>query len=677
MSSLKAPFAHSAFIAGSLYWLTPGHFTLAVTSRPAVDYMSIIGMATLWLLCYGLQWRSTPRRGLVTLFLISLVPAYLGHMQEAEQGLRARYFENAEFAGEAAPSWAASCEGCTRVDRQIAFDSHGYSFNHGYFPLFFANDSRKRPWSPDGNNDTDNYRFSAEWDGYIWIPEGKSLVSLELKAEAGQGTLELDDQPVATSTTIAAGPHAIRIRFARTADSPPSLGLYWNLGEGTSLVPASAYSQIQGVRAHFNSSYFMYAGLGAWLVSLGALLALAKPSAPRPLHLAAWLMFVAIFGKALKDVAKDAHSFGYQILGAGNDFLVYETYAREILNGDFLSRIESPFVFLNFGYRYFLAFTHWLAGESPADASIFQQALMALVLVCSCAWAKRLYGRRTAFFLALAIVVFAQLMKLSEPLLDTVWSIAFSAAALFALIHYGRTPRWPIAVIIGATMGVAILLRPNFIPLLALAVAWMLVTHRRWPQAITSLAFSIVFISLLGLRNWLVGGEWHWLPSNGLTNLWIGNHPSVYDGPTYFTTRYFPDRPEIVTTVIDYIKAEPGEFLERTKQKVLFLAGIDIREKLDIKPKVLLPWLVAIVGTFMLWRNKMLPRAELAFLWLWIALLNAPLVVIFPWGYGWRLSAPSFIALYLLCSLTLTALSTRYNRIDQTILGFKRRARLS
>ena len=102
----------------------------------------------------------------------------VGQALGRSQGLVARYYDTAAFEGPAQPSWAAACDGCTRVDPQIAFGPRGYTFTAQYFPLFFANDSRTRTWSAGAATSTDGYAFSADWNGFLSVP-GPARLRLE------------------------------------------------------------------------------------------------------------------------------------------------------------------------------------------------------------------------------------------------------------------------------------------------------------------------------------------------------------------------------------------------------------------------------------------------------------------------------------------------------------------
>ena len=653
---------HLAFAAGSLYWLVPGHFTLAVTSTPAVDVVSVVGLSWLWLVCYGFDWGRQPagwaRTAWLALCLAAAVAACCGHALGHTQGLFARYHDNSAFQGPAERSWATVCGTCTRVDPQIAFGPRGYAFTTQYFPLYFANNDLERPWRATGNPSTDLYAFSADWTGFLSVPV---RARLQLQGTGGAAELRVGGTGAnGQDLAVEPGVHALQVRYARTRAEAPSLRLLWNIGNGDQVIPARAFRLEATEGNTWHASALEVAGFAAWLSALLLVQLSTAPWRLRLAHAAWWGLFQLLFLKSLVDISIASAAFGFQIFRPGNDYLVYETFARAILSGDLLSRIEFPLVHLNFAYRYVLAALHLAAGESPADVMVLEQAVGALVIVLVGARVTRLYSARAGVATAVVAVGACQLARLEPPLLDTPWSVGVSAVALFAVIDYGRRPSARTASVIGLSLGMAGLLRANLLPLVGAAIVWIALANGRAARgAALRHGGIVVFVSLLVLaslpvRNLAVAGEARWLPENGLVNLWIGNHPPEFDGPTYFIVKWTPPPEAIARRVLDYCLTEPGALARRTLQKELYVLGIDTRAGFHVAVRVLLPWVVAVAGTLFLWRRRApTGRRELLLLWVWIVLVNAPLVVIFPWSYGWRLSAPSFIPLYVLCGVAV------------------------
>jgi hypothetical protein len=653
-----------AFLAGSLAWLIPGHVALSRTASAQVDGLSIAAISCLWLACYGVEWgraASRPLRAALALWFLAAALAAGAGVLRQPQGLVARYYNNSGFAGLPQRSWAAPCDACTRVDPQIAFGSRGHAFVEQYFPLFFANDGGStRAWLAGARVIGEACGFSAEWASFLTVP---ARVRVRLLATGGTATFTLSGAVgAAGEVLVPPGVHALQVQYARTGQEPPSLRLQWDAGGGFRDVPPDAFGQ-RGATAGRLPGALAAVSVGAWLAGVVLVCAGARPVRLRVGPAACWGLFQVLFVQTLFETASAGAAFGSQIFAPGNDYLVYESFARDILSGDLLTRIESPVVVMNFGYRYFLAAQHLLVGEAPAEAAMLQQLVMALVVAMACGRIIRLFGAVPAVVTGLVAVGCHQLVRFQPPLLDTPWSVAFSTLALFALIDYGRRPGAGAAVLTGLALGITGLLRPNLLLLLGAAALWipmMRGTGRRtdaWRHLALMVIPVVAVLSLLPWRNHVVGGEWRWLPNNGRVNLWVGNHPPQFNGRTYYLPKWMPPDEEVLPRVLEFIRSEPGAFARRVWTKSLYVLGVDVRAGAHVVPGVALPWTMAILGSILLWcRRSVTRRPELVLLWAWIALVSIPLVIVFPWSYGWRLSAPSYLPLYLLCGLACSML---------------------
>jgi hypothetical protein len=302
---------------------------------------------------------------------------------------------------------------------------------------------------------------------------------------------------------------------------------------------------------------------------------------------------------------------------------------------------------------------------------LLQIAGMAL-FICVAAGA---IANRWGVAVSLLFVVLAlwsnQLMKFAEPLLDTSWATIFGMTALYALLQYADNARRKWLIFAGIALGLSVLIRANFLPFVGVAVLWIWLeepprsSRKKAVDAFLLLVLVVSLLSVIGMRNQLVAGEWRWLPTNGLPNLWVGNHPPEFDGPTYFVLKWVPEEREILQHVTNYISSEPLAMAQRILGKTAYILGIekqslynfsaDVKTGYQVNYKILVPWLLAVIGSISLWiRPGPIRRTELLLLWAWIGIVNVPLATLFfPWGYGWRLSGPSFPVLYLIGAIAL------------------------
>jgi len=656
---------HVLFVTAGLYWLLPGHFQISPNATGPVDLIAVLMLSLAWLVCYANNRKTQEHspaqssRRFPLVFLVLAAATTIIYLFTPIQGLKGSYYANNKFQPPMESSWLFNTADFTRIDPKIDFVTAGFSFTKQYFPLYFSNDAFKRQWQPDVDVSTDGYLFSAEWTANIYIP--KDVTELAVRSTAGRASMSIDgvDYADRSATSLSNGQHDIRVRYARENKEPPSLSLQWVESNKWNAVPAHAFA------ANLYAKTIPCLQLGIfllWLATLGYLAWKERPLNFRNYRTVLWLVFLILVVKSALRLTNDGKEFNFQILSAGNDWLVYETFARDILHGNWLSTQEMPFIAMNFAYRYILALLHLLGGEAPASVLLLQLTSMALfITVAAGAIAKR-WGIETSLIFLAIVLITKQMVEFAGQLLDTTWGVVVGMICLYGLIEYARNMRRSWLVISGISLGVGILIRANFLPFVGVAMFWIWISNsqRHWQKKMADMlifvALVTTLISLLGLRNYLVAGEWRWMPTTGLPNLWIGNHPPEFDGPTYFSVKWAPEQHEILQHVIRYIFNDPLALLNRISDKSFYIFGVDLRHGLEVDKSVLLPWLCAAFSSLYLWvRPHRLQRRELVLLWLWVGVVNLPLATLFfPWGYGWRLSGPSFLPLYLLCAVALS-----------------------
>ncbi|MAU05757.1 MAG: hypothetical protein CMQ06_07795, partial [Gammaproteobacteria bacterium] len=108
-----------------------------------------------------------------------------------------------------------------------------------------------------------------------------------------------------------------------------------------------------------------------------------------------------------------------------------------------------------------------------------------------------------------------------------------------------------------------------------------------------------------------------------------------------------------VAEAIAYILNEPILFLARCWEKILFVFGYD-KFDLELEYGIFFPSVLAIIALALAKRIKA-PLPEFTFILLWICCIIAPLIIIFPWGYGWRLQAGAILLTNVLASYAILA----------------------
>jgi hypothetical protein len=403
-----------------------------------------------------------------------------------------------------------------------------------------------------------------------------------------------------------------------------------------------------------------YLAAGIWLAALLAFIWLVRPRWKLPsANLVLWSVFVGLSLIAIGNVQYFGEQFGGSILSVGNDDLAYESSARDLLLGHWWDNNKGQLLYQNLAYPYLLAAMHLIAGESVGQVVWFQQWLMSGMLIFMTWLIYRLYGTRPAviMFVLLSLI---KIIGYSKVLLDTTFAIGIGFCVIYCLLRYARQSRIIWILLGGFALGIATLVRMNFLAFVPIAAIWLVVYSSSSLVACRSLmifvlSFLLMF-SFVGIRNQIVANDIVLLPSSGALNLWIGNHPPEFDGPTYFTTRV-PRDADLLSLAKNYICDDPIAFIQRTGKKLAYVFGINLK-KGEVKIRVFLLWLFAIIVTFLTVR-KGCKQSDNWLLWGWVVSINAPLVLIFPWGYGWRLSAPSFPMLCLIIAIGVSAILDR------------------
>ncbi len=216
----------------------------------------------------------------------------------------------------------------------------------------------------------------------------------------------------------------------------------------------------------------------------------------------------------------------------------YDAWARQIAAGDWLGHevfYQAPL------YPYFLALIYATLGRDL----YLVRAVQAILGATSCvfiAWAGRdFFGRRVGIVAGVLLAVYPLAIYFDGLLQKPVLDLFFLSLLLCVLGRCTQTPRHGWWFLTGALAGILTLSRENALVLLPVMVAWVWFgfgretqTHRlRWIGALL-LGTGLVLLPV-GLRNRMVGGEFHLTTSQFGPNFYIGNNPQA-DG------RYAPLR---------------------------------------------------------------------------------------------------------------------------------------
>lgn len=588
-----------------------------------------------------------------------------------QRGLHARYFATETAAGTHERSIEFRDPDFTRVDARLDFARGTHDF-----PLAFFNDHTRFNFMRMGEPDRKYLAFAAAWTGWVWTTGGTHEFYLHSPGAAAQ--LSIDTNPIVTTTAAAAdASRAVSVsegwhRLHVTVSSPYGASREFSAGEMRDGVRRPFDAQSTRTE-HIDSRQMIVASALraikplidlaalAWLATLAGMLLVRHAGILWQRRLAAHQAAVSLF---MACAAIEALRFAWpwasrlRIMAAGDDTMVYEGYARDILfhgvlmNGGAPLGQGEPFYYQAF-YPYFLAATHAVFGESFFGALFVQRLLVALTAVAIVKIAVAIWNESiwpVALLVATAFVYWKVAPISADMLSESLYVplLAWSTAVTLPLFNRATTAQ---AWRAGLANGLTAITRST--ALLSWAIVWpLLIYHlRRSRQALrvagVLAACSLAVFSLIAIRNALVSHRFAPTSTEFGITLRGGNEPpgDLRLDPTARLPIY--DRLHIggyTIEVIEYAIAAPGRFADNMARKAVFALGFyeAYAPGWGYSPVYIANWIAALIGAALLWQRRV--ARDIAFVPLLIALTQY-LAVVIVYPKGERLILPIHVLL--------------------------------
>ena len=210
------------------------------------------------------------------------------------------------------------------------------------------------------------------------------------------------------------------------------------------------------------------------------------------------------------------------------DSQAYEDWAQRIVAGDWLGQgvfYQAPL------YPYFLAFLESIVGRDLWTIRVVQITLSAAVCSLLYLAGKSLFSRDAGIAAALLLSLYAPAIFFAGLIEKTAIDLFLVALMLvFLSVGEARGMRW---LIIGGLLGMLGLSRENSLIWVFLIPLWIWFhfAQRSRPERLSRIASFIFGLALVllpvGLRNFLVGGEFTLTTAQLGPNFFIGNNPSA------------------------------------------------------------------------------------------------------------------------------------------------------
>ena len=664
------------------YLLAPGHPLGFLGGLPlGWESLALVGV----LLCswFGLGVpRSTRRVGILAwLVIAATVLKGLLTWQAPAYGLAASYFSDDRLAG--TPERSTELGGTAAASFTRVEPGAGPDVN-----LHFFNDVERFNYYDGDGPDRNALPFAVRWEGWLHVPaDGDYPLAL---TASGDAAVFLDERALLTVTgrggqrldrvtlPLAAGAHPIRVTLVHPGGAEPVMRLDADFGAGlaplrppyvTTSAAATAWlgrDAVATLAARALDAAFALFVLGL-IVGLavgrvrqikalpGRRLALAE----RPLL---GLMLVAILAHALVTTAGLYRQT--VILEGGQDWLTYESYARDILlNGPLMTLGESlgdgkPFFFQPF-YPYYLALMHALTGEGLWGPIVLQLVGLGVAGVILYYLAKRLFGAPAAVAaLGLYLVLRStQLDWVARKLLSENLYFVVLLASILLLLRYVDERRLRDLVGAGLLFGVASITRGPTLLYVPMAAGLMVLLLRRsgvaWRNALTAFmllgAVTAAVAALVPLRNYVVSGRPALVATNGGATLLLAHTPTekvslrgIDRHPLY--NRLKLDRP--TREVVEFIRQDPAGYAATLVPLGLYSLGIPngIEGAGVIAPDILALTVLYLGALVWLPAARTLRAAPLhAFVLLHLAIM----MTFLPYVYGYRQVLPMQLLMLL------------------------------
>lgn len=602
-----------------------------------------------------------------------------------ERGLHARYFAGDTVAGAHERSTDFDDPDFTRIDARLDFSRGTHDF-----PLAFFNDHTRFNFMRLGEPDRRYLAFAAAWTGWLWTPAGAHTFYLHAPGASAQ--LSIDAAPLAATgpdggdatrdLALAEGWHRLHVTLSSPYGGPREF---------------SAGELRDGRRHPFGVATTRTERIDNRQMAVARVLAIAKPLvdlvALGYLGIIALLILVrragevwqrrAAAGPAAMSLFMAAASIEalrvawpwadrLRIMAPGDDPMVYEGYARDILfrgilmNGGLPLGQGEPFYYQAF-YPYFLAATHAVFGEAFFGTLLVQRLLVAVTAVALTRAAMIIHGNRVwpAALLVSTAFLYWKLAPISADMLSESLYVPLLAMWVTATLALCRETDARRATRSGLLGGITAITRST--ALLSLVVVWLatLVHLRGWPRRARILAVvagcSLAVFSLIAVRNALVSHRF--VPTStefGIT-LRGGNEPP---GDLVLDTtprKWLYDALKVggyTAEVIEYAIRAPGPFARNLARKAVFVLGIyePYAPGWGYSPVYLAVWISAVAGLVLLLRTRPLPALALIPA---IVAVTQYVAIVLVYPKGERLIVPIHTMLVPYASIAAYALLTR------------------
>ncbi|MFN0070709.1 MAG: glycosyltransferase family 39 protein [Chloroflexota bacterium] len=654
--------------------------------------------------------RRIPNRAiwLSALLLIALL-RWASGTQAPTLGWNAAYFADEQPSRTPERSTASSRVGSTRIDPALDFET-------ARFPVHFFNDIRRFNFYRTSERARDTMPFTVSWSA-VAVDVPPSATALVLVTN-GPAEIQISDElrtlfPSTGSVREYPLPLSavrpgvtLQVRYTRLFEVRPTLRLEWEDGAGGRAPvgsPHMAATEIDASSA-WRATATQWAGSLSSLGLLALIAAALVKSSPRfrageplpssrswPTWERAFLGFVVMWAAAEPLAAWLPFDQSAVLLSGGNDWLAYESFARDIqLNGLLMNNGRAPGTgeayYYQPAYGYVLALLHQLLGESLGPVLWWQHASLGFVAVLVYGLARALWNPLAGVCAVLLVMSYRglELFAVSGLLLSENLLFLVLPGMLWLFVRAYQRPTLGAIIAAGAALGLAGLTRSTPLLVYPFAILGMAVAARRsagWRHATMAVAaFTVAcfaVVSLATIRNVIVSGKPTLITTSAGANLIEAHRPTskvdlkgIDQHPVY--NRLGLDRQ--TREVLEFVRQDPQGYLETLWQTAAYALGY----MEPILPGRGIEWPLLFISTSYAFVTVVVPATRRNGAWLVHAFILThwlQTALFFSHQYGFRLPLPMYLVMFAVLGGAIASLVSPVERsLTGTVRLFRRPA---
>ncbi|MFN8531589.1 MAG: glycosyltransferase family 39 protein [Anaerolineae bacterium] len=221
------------------------------------------------------------------------------------------------------------------------------------------------------------------------------------------------------------------------------------------------------------------------------------------------------------------------------DFAVYDGLACNVAQGneyvdDFSDPATDDYGKLAWrapGFPYMLAGVYAVTGCDAHIGKVLVLAFSVAVVALSYAVSVQAFGERAGRIAGLIVALYPTLIAYSGILGTELPFTCFLLIGLYGVLRQVKQPRWYWLVMIGLSMGIAALIRPNgLVVLLAVPIYWLIATRNLVKAIVYTAVIGVLALLVIlpwSLRNQRVFGTFVFITTNGGNVMWEGTQTTA------------------------------------------------------------------------------------------------------------------------------------------------------